>query len=119
MGLLGKLFGSEKLNKRNNILEIIKKAYDIKGFYKTNIDWNTGVSFAKQHNVVDDIETYGDGTFNINLNSEEVTVRFLMNPKNRTVVIIVTNAEEYKKQIEAMHSENYDPSKYPTYKLDF
>lgn len=118
MSLFGKLFGSDK-KLSNDILEIIKKAYDIKGFYKTSIDWNTAVNFAKQHNADDDIGTNGDGIFNININSEEVTVRFLRNPKSGTVVIIATNAEEYKQQVEAMYSEDYDPSKNPSYKLEF
>jgi hypothetical protein len=118
MGLFGKLFSSDK-EFNSDMLEIIENAYDIKGFYKTNIDWGTAVDFAKQHNSDDDIGIIGDGIFNINLNSEEVTVRFIKKPKNGTVVIMVTTTKEYKEQIEAMFSEDYDPSKYPTYKLEF
>ncbi len=118
MGLFGKLFGSDK-EFNNDMLEIIEKAYAVKGFHKTNIDWGTAVNFAKQYNADNDIGTIGDGVFNIDINSEEVTVRFIRNPKNGTVVVIVTSSEEYKQQIEAMSSDNYDPSKYPSYKLEF
>lgn len=112
MGLFSKLFGSEKAN----IEELIKKAYSIKEFCKTDISWDEAVKFANNHNAN---ISYGDGFFNMFLDSEEVTVRFLKNPKNGKTVIIVTNAEEYRKQIEDMYSENYDPSKYPSYKLEF
>lgn len=112
MGLFSNLFGSEKAN----IEELIIKAYSIKGFYKTDISWDKAVEFAKNKNS--DVSS-GDGFFNMYLGSEEVTVRFLRNPKNGKTVIIVTNAEEYRKQIEDMYSENYDPSKYPSYKLEF
>jgi hypothetical protein len=97
------------------IEEAISQAYSDKGFYKTNIDWGIAVEFAKNHNA--DISN-GDGCFNILLSSE-VTVRFLKKPKNGTVVIAVINAEEYRQEIEDMQSGNYDPSKYPSYKLEF
>ena len=114
MGIFKKLFGSKK----NNIEELIIKAYECKGFYKTDITWNEAFKFAKDHYNIDMFGN-GDGFFNMYLNSEEVIVRFLKNPKNEKTIIGVMNAEEHRKQIEDIESGNYDPTKYPSYKLEF
>lgn len=112
MGFLSSLFSSQE----SRISEAIERSYEVKGFNKTDIAWSDAVKFATDH----DAEVVNDeGLFNLYIDSEEVIVRFLRNPKNGKTVIIVENAEDYREQVAAMYSDDYDPSQYPSYKLEF
>jgi len=113
MGLLGNLFGSSV-----DFNEEIRSAYRIKGFVKTNIDWGKAFSFAKERNslIYDGDE---DLDFFMHLDSEEISVRFLRNPRTGKTVIIVSNADVHRQMIKEMENGEFDFDKYPSYKLEF
>ncbi|WP_420554777.1 hypothetical protein [Neptuniibacter marinus] len=117
MGLFSKLFGDSS----GDIEAAIKKSYSVKGFNKTQIAWNSAFKFAKSRSQFS--EFYEDNDIDVDffthLDSEEVHVRFLRNPRNGTTVISVENAEVHRSIVRDMESGNYDPSKHPSYELKF
>lgn len=114
MGLLGNLFGSKSVD----FNEEIRSAYQIKGFVKTDIDWEKAFSFAKERSslIYDGDE---DVNFYMYLDAEDVYVRFLRNPRTGKTIIIVSNADLHRQMIKEMESGEFDSDKYPSYKLEF
>lgn len=114
MGLFGKIFGSGKVDFEQEI----RSAYLVKGFIKTNVDWGKSFAFAKAKNsqICNGDE---DISFYMFIDTEEVWVRFLKNPRNEKTVIIVSKAEIHRQMIEEMETGEFDFDKYPSYKLEF
>ncbi|MCC4275992.1 hypothetical protein [Marinomonas communis] len=114
MGILSRLFG----NNSSRVEEAINSAYIKKGFNKTDVSWSDAVYFAKS-NSADFDDGDEDISFYSDLAQEEVWIRIIKNPKNSKTVIIVSSAEEHRQRIKDMESGEFDPSKYPSYRLEF